>query len=330
YGQGGEMLAESDAAGVMTDEYVYLNGRRVARRLASGDIHYYFADHLGSSRVVLTSTGSYVEDLDFYPFGGLRSFYSSGSKYKFTGKERDPESNLDYFIARHYSSSLGRFLQPDEFAGGPVDAFSANDPLPDFPLPCADITNPQSLNKYAYTYNNPLRYTDPNGHCVWDLCTAEALVIVTGTVAVTTAVLTTPAGQEVLRRFGEAADQTISYLRDKVKPHDVGEHDDLKGRSVPGDGLDIHKVPQAHPAEQTIEGYDRKTGSAIALPEGEHKNIPVEKGEPRLKPQDQVKKDLSDLRTKTKTPARAIEKLRKLIEKKYPETKPPKKAPRQK
>ena len=39
--------------------------------------------------------------------------------YKFTGKERDAESGLDDFDARHYASSLGRFMQPDEFGGGP-------------------------------------------------------------------------------------------------------------------------------------------------------------------------------------------------------------------
>ncbi|HXE91554.1 MAG TPA: hypothetical protein VNK82_11375 [Terriglobales bacterium] len=49
-----------------------------------------------------------------------------------------------------------------------MDAFSSNDPLPDSPLPYADISNPRSLNKYTYTYNNPLRYTDPNGHDAWD------------------------------------------------------------------------------------------------------------------------------------------------------------------
>jgi YD repeat-containing protein len=52
-----------------------------------------------------------------------------------------------------------------------VDAFSANDPLPPGPLPYADITNPQSLNKYTYTFNNPLKYVDPDGHYVesaWD------------------------------------------------------------------------------------------------------------------------------------------------------------------
>jgi hypothetical protein len=45
-----------------------------------------------------------------------------------------------------------------------VDAFTSSDPLPPGPLPYADITNPQSLNKYTYTYNNPLNYVDPNGH----------------------------------------------------------------------------------------------------------------------------------------------------------------------
>lgn len=52
-----------------------------------------------------------------------------------------------------------------------MDAFSSSDPLPPGPLPYADIPNPQSLNKYTYTWNNPLRYTDPTGHVVesaWD------------------------------------------------------------------------------------------------------------------------------------------------------------------
>src|SRR5713226_5815718 len=77
---------------------------------------------------------------------------TSGNTYKFTGKERDSESGLDCFEARYYSSQYGRFMSPDEFPGGPVDAISPADPAPPGPLPYADITNPQSLNKYAYTY----------------------------------------------------------------------------------------------------------------------------------------------------------------------------------
>jgi RHS repeat-associated protein len=64
---------------------------------------------------------------------------------KFTGKERDFESGLDYFEARHYASALGRFMQPDEFPGGPVDLFDIDDPASQA-LPYADINDPQSLN----------------------------------------------------------------------------------------------------------------------------------------------------------------------------------------
>jgi RHS repeat-associated protein len=65
---------------------------------------------------------------------------------KFTGKERDSESGLDYFGARYYGSALGRFTSPDP------KQFSTR-----------TIADPQKWNKYAYTINNPLRYFDPDG-----------------------------------------------------------------------------------------------------------------------------------------------------------------------
>jgi RHS repeat-associated protein len=71
--------------------------------------------------VVTNAAGTIVEDSDFYPFGGERVFTDTlpDQNYKFTSKERDYESasQLDYFVARHYAWRLGRFLQPDEFAG---------------------------------------------------------------------------------------------------------------------------------------------------------------------------------------------------------------------
>ena len=44
-------------------------------------------------------------------------------------------------------------------------------------LPYADITDPQTLNKYGYVRNNPLRYIDPNGHCFWDACIVEGAAV---------------------------------------------------------------------------------------------------------------------------------------------------------
>jgi RHS repeat-associated protein len=66
--------------------------------------------------------------------------------YKFTGKERDTESGLDYFGARHNASSLGRFMQTDP------KQFTAR-----------HLALPQKWNKYAYVQNNPLASVDPNG-----------------------------------------------------------------------------------------------------------------------------------------------------------------------
>ncbi|MDP9113201.1 MAG: RHS repeat-associated core domain-containing protein [Acidobacteriota bacterium] len=94
----------------------------------------------------------------------------------FTSKERDSETGLDFFGARYMSSAQGRFTSPDEFTGGPISAFGGAPPAPG-PLPYADITNPQSLNKYAYAYNNPLRYVDPDGHCIEDFCVLEAIAV---------------------------------------------------------------------------------------------------------------------------------------------------------
>jgi RHS repeat-associated protein len=62
---------------------------------------------------------------------------------RFTGKERDSESGLDYFGARYYGSALGRFTSPDTAP--------------------PDLSNPQSWNRYSYSLNNPLRFVDKDG-----------------------------------------------------------------------------------------------------------------------------------------------------------------------
>lgn len=77
-------------------------------------------------------------------------------------------TGLDYFGARYFSAAQGRFTSPDEFTGGIVDPFTGQQVGQPGPLPYADITDPQTLNKYAYVRNNPLRYVDPDGHAEVD------------------------------------------------------------------------------------------------------------------------------------------------------------------
>lgn len=72
--------------------------------------------------------------------------------YRSTGKERDAESGNDYFGARYYASSMGRFLSPD-WASNPQA------------VPYGIFTNPQTLNLYNYMRNNPLSGVDKDGHC---------------------------------------------------------------------------------------------------------------------------------------------------------------------
>ena len=152
-GAGSDNLAESDLAGTLTAEYVFFGGKRMARLdLPSGVVHFYFSDHLGSHSVVTSANGGTIEqESDYYPFGGERAITAGPTNYKFTGKERDPESGLDYFIARYYSSSHGRFFSAD-WAAAPTT------------VPYAEFGDPQSLNLYSYVRNNPLSHADADGH----------------------------------------------------------------------------------------------------------------------------------------------------------------------
>jgi RHS repeat-associated protein len=155
YGMNSDALMETDLNNNWLYAYYFFNGKRVARN-APGNIgvDWYFTDALGSSRTVWSTSS--LDQSDFYPFGGERVLTSANSNhYKFTGKERDSESGLDNFGARYNSSTLGRFMSPD--------------PL----LNSGQPWNPQSWNRYSYTENNPLRYTDPTGLWKFGSCSGS-------------------------------------------------------------------------------------------------------------------------------------------------------------
>lgn len=108
------------------------------------NLRYVHLDHLGSTSVVTDSSGNECGYMRYFPYGSTRD--ESGSLYTtklFTGQRRDSTS-LYYYGARYYSHGIGRFISPDSIVPDPK--------------------NPQSLNRYSYCLNNPLRYVDPSGH----------------------------------------------------------------------------------------------------------------------------------------------------------------------
>jgi RHS repeat-associated protein len=206
----------------------------------------------------------------------------SSTTHKFTGHGRDAESGLDYMKARYYASMTGRFLSPDEFTGGPLEAYSASDPLPPGPLPYADITHPQSLNKYAYTFNNSLRYVDPEGHrgeTAWDVgspmtgiatyvsnvkqgnvgsAIVDAIGIAVDAVAVVTPLV--PGGAGAALKAARAADK-INDIVDGAKAGKQGVTAFERGRQsekavLEAEGLTKHTKPMqaVHPKTSTVRG----------------------------------------------------------------------------
>ncbi len=96
------------------------------------------------------ATGMIQDESDYFPWGGEIPYVNNlDNHYKFTGKERDNESGLDYFGARYYSNGLGRFISTD-----PIH-FQAS-----------MLRDPQRFNLYAYVRNNPLRFVDPKGEAI--------------------------------------------------------------------------------------------------------------------------------------------------------------------
>ena len=143
---GEQTLFIYDALGQLAAEYT-------TGQSAHSGTRYLTVDHLGSIRAVTSQEKTVLARRDYLPFGeeippplgGRTSVWAAdaGLLQKFTGKARDPETGLDYSLARYMSAAQGRFTGADPIFG--------------------DRNDPQSWNMFAYARNNPLLYTDPDG-----------------------------------------------------------------------------------------------------------------------------------------------------------------------
>ncbi|MDR6109166.1 RHS repeat-associated protein [Paenibacillus sp. SORGH_AS338] len=144
YNGSGQVVSEKASNG---NSSTYIRGDRVLVKKdqsASKDYYYLFNGHGDVVQMVDTS-GAIVNSYGYDEWGNIAKQQETvANSFKYAGEAYDSETGLYYLKARYYDPSQGRFLNEDSYEG--------------------QITNPLTLNIYGYVSNNPLGYTDPNGH----------------------------------------------------------------------------------------------------------------------------------------------------------------------
>ena len=127
-----------------TSTYLY-GPTRIGEKQASG-FTYHLPDALGSVRQLADATANVTLTRSYAPYGDtLTSTGAGATAWQFAGEQRDA-SGLTFLRARYLSTTTGRFLTQDEWPGSGQ--------------------MPATLHPYLYGLNNPVRYTDPSGHCI--------------------------------------------------------------------------------------------------------------------------------------------------------------------
>ncbi|CAN5619134.1 hypothetical protein BH10BAC5_BH10BAC5_02570 [soil metagenome] len=125
----------------LIDEWNVFGLGNEGRIKQTGEKRFYLKDHLVNIRVELNENNEVNNSTDYDPWGLIIREYQTGSKYKFSEKERDLETGYDYFGTRYYDSRIGRWGQME--------------PKYDKYL---------NFTPYNYAINNPLKYIDINGN----------------------------------------------------------------------------------------------------------------------------------------------------------------------
>ncbi|MBN1009188.1 RHS repeat domain-containing protein [Amphritea pacifica] len=160
-----ERITNSNTPQMITHkQFIYAGGSLVAIHSSGLDslgavkapqTRYLHKDNLGSVDTITDAVGNIVDRMSFDPFGGRRqnnwreatagvNLIPVLTNRGFTGHEHLDDVGLIHMNGRVYDAALGRFLSAD--------------PTMQFPY------STQGFNRYSYTHNNPLKYTDPSGY----------------------------------------------------------------------------------------------------------------------------------------------------------------------
>jgi RHS repeat-associated protein len=202
--------------------YYYHGSMRLAMQRtgygSNNGLFWLLGDHLGSTAIQASSNGSLSASTRYRPWGEQRAQVSTLlTTFRFTG-QRSEEADLGllFYNARWYDPYLTQFTQPDSMIPSDGGSFS---PLvvdyhetkfleqlnrenrrrledPQAKLPVVP-TNPLAFNRYSYSYYNPLRYTDPDGHFAFLVPLLAGAVIGSAISTATYAITAQVTGQEI-------------------------------------------------------------------------------------------------------------------------------------
>ena len=145
-----EVLAEYVADEKVRQAYTYGEsgiGERVSVD-KSEESSYYLYDGRNSVTGILTETANLTNSYQYDSYGNLTSGTADGvNYYGYNGESTNVKTGLQYLRARYYNAENGTFTTEDSDLG--------------------TTENPLTRNRYDYTTNNPLNYSDPTGHSLW-------------------------------------------------------------------------------------------------------------------------------------------------------------------
>lgn len=181
-----------------TKTHIFLNGTKIVTINNNDDPYFILSDHLGSSNILIGTSGVIAETADYLPYGEINYenvVTDMDDDYDFTGQEYDEENSLQYYGARYLDNQVGRFTSIDPlllrldkneiynklYKGQYVDDHKFNNLLLNLKADKKVITenglkkesyyyflsDPQQLNSYAYVTNNPVIGVDNNGE--WEV-----------------------------------------------------------------------------------------------------------------------------------------------------------------
>jgi RHS repeat-associated protein len=154
--------------------HIFLNGQKIATINNNNAPYYVISDHLNSSSILVDDAGNIAEVSDYRPFGAeaySNTIIDLDNDYNFTGKETDEESSLQYFGARYMDNNIGRFISIEPV----ILALHDNDRLK--ALTGSELQkflqDPQKLQYYSYSRNNPILFVDLDGNWWKELITGK-------------------------------------------------------------------------------------------------------------------------------------------------------------